>query len=185
MWFCLLFKKQGFRMLTVGIKMSPCPSVLTVTPTVSVTFSSWKWHLWHSLSESNIFTSVGSSSPHQSRQLLKGLCAPSALTTTCCSQAAWFYHPRNGEESQPYRAHALFRAAAIWGVFCFFLHIHNVNKVFSHHHIYGVFFSCFFITLHHSRPALTYNKMLAEMWQLAITFRHIAVHMSLSISFKW
>lgn len=49
-------------MLPMGIKVSHWSSVLAVTSTVSLTFSGWKWHLWHSLSESNIFTSVGASS---------------------------------------------------------------------------------------------------------------------------
>lgn len=50
-------------MLPKDIKTSWRSAMLVVTPTVSLTFSSWKWHFWHSLSKSNIFSSVGASSP--------------------------------------------------------------------------------------------------------------------------
>lgn len=61
--FCLILKKQRSGMLPMGIKVSCWFAVLAVTSTVFLTFSFWKWHLWHSLSESNVFTSVGTSSP--------------------------------------------------------------------------------------------------------------------------
>lgn len=75
-------------MLPMGIKVSRWSSVLAVTSTVSLTFSGWKWHLWHSLSESNIFTTVGASSIEPlagSHGCCKG-CAPTFFSR--CRQLA-------------------------------------------------------------------------------------------------
>lgn len=57
------YKKRRSGMLPVGIKVSCCSATLAVTFTAFLTFSFGKWHSWHSLSESNIFTLVGARSP--------------------------------------------------------------------------------------------------------------------------
>lgn len=63
-WFFFdIRKKQRSGILPMGTRVSRRSAVLAVTSTASLTFSGWKWHLWHSPSQSNVFTPVGALSP--------------------------------------------------------------------------------------------------------------------------
>lgn len=138
MRFCLIFKKRGYGTLAAGIETSWRSAVLVVTPTVCVTFSSWKWHLWHSLSECNIFTSVGSSSPSpEQTAAIKAVCTKCPHTVNNLVQAGCMILSPRMEWKTSDTVLMLYLRRLLYGLFFVFYltFIYNIHKVFPHHHI--------------------------------------------------
>lgn len=120
----------------MGTRVSRRSAVLAVTSTASLTFSGWKWHLWHSQSESNVFTLVGASSPSpEQKAALKVHLKFLSLSTTSSNQRCRILSPGWHEKAF---ANALFSTASVWG--------------FS----LGVFL---FIALNLAKPASTHTRM--------------------------